>query len=56
MIDRESELGFSLASVLISCDLGQVMPPLASISSSVKWVDSASDTRMKLQVFCELKI
>ena len=54
--ERESEScsGLGLAYLLISRDLGRVVPPLASIYWSVKWDDGTSDTRVKLQVFCML--
>lgn len=52
----ESESGSSLASLLTSCDLEQGRPPLAFISSSVKWDDSAPDTKVELNVFCKRKI
>lgn len=54
--ERESEScsGLGLAYLLISRDLGRVVPPLASIYWSVKWDDGTSDTRVKLKVFCML--
>lgn len=54
--ERESESGsgLGLAYLLISRDLGRVVPPLASIYWSVKWDDGTSDTRVKLKVFCTL--
>lgn len=55
MPDWGSDSGSSLVSLLISHDLGKITPPLVSISSSVKWDNITSDTRIKLKDFCKLQ-